>query len=88
MEKQPSPITLAPIGERLVACGNEIVAAASVLGENQKLTENPASLSGAGCALANSGRAILGAGDFLSRADGENGDWDIHLPTAAEQIST
>jgi len=86
-EEQRSPVTLAPIGELLLASGNEIVAAASVLGENQKLAENPGSLSGAGCTLANAGRALVNSGDFLSRADGSNGDWDTHLSRAAEELS-
>ena len=87
LEEQAPSFTLTPVGQLLLSCGDEIVAAASVLGENQKLAENPGSLSGAGCALANSGRALLSATEFTSRLDGSNGDWDTHLSAAAEEIS-
>ena len=52
------PVDISEVGSCLLTSGNEVVAAASVLGENQKLEENPGSLSGAGCAMANAGREV------------------------------
>ena len=42
----------------LLAAADAIVAAAAVLGENQRQEENPGAMSAGGCALANAGRDL------------------------------
>jgi hypothetical protein len=59
-------------GEEFYRCGELIVAAAALLGENGFLSEDPASLSMGGLALANAGRDIAVAYDKLIE-----GDWEL-----------
>lgn len=64
--------------DALLNCGTCIVAAAALLGENGVLTEDPASLSNGGCALANAGRDLHAACSILYEND------DCEWETAVE----
>ena len=57
-------------GDHLMRCGDEMVAAAAVLGENQRDEEEPGALSAGGCELVNVGRACTAAAAHL-----DEGEW-------------
>lgn len=57
-------------GSHLVRCGDGMVAAAAVLGENQRDGEEPGALSAGGCELVNVGRACTAAAAHL-----DEGEW-------------
>lgn len=57
-------------GNALMKCGDEMVAAAAVLGENQRDEEEPGALSAGGAELVNVGRACTAAAAHL-----DEGEW-------------
>ena len=63
--------SLGRAGRHLEACGDALVAAAAVLGENQFQEEEPGSWSAAGCALAISGRDFAEATAALADSNWE-----------------
>ena len=73
----PSP--LATCAEAFSTASDRVVAAAAVLGENQRIEEEPGALSALGGALANAGRDLVVAAAALD----EDADW----PAAADALA-
>jgi len=70
----PSTMTLSDgwmrtSGAMLLACADNVVAAAAVLGENQRDEEEPGALSAGGCELGNAGRSCAAAADSLDERE-------------------
>ena len=61
--------------DALLFSGEQVVAAAALLGENGILAEDPASLSNGGCALCNAGRDLNNAFTILYASD-EGCEWE------------
>lgn len=69
--------------DHLLACADHVVAAAAVLGENQRDEEEPGALSAGGCALANVGRSCDQAADKL-----EEREWQQATEPLADAASS